>query len=421
MQELRKGQRLALADVLSGAGWDKPFRVQISIEGLNADIDFACFGLDGSQQLRDDRYLVYYNQPQTPCGSVAVTQQGESIDGFLFHLSRLPATIDRLTITAALDGAETMSGIRAGRLTFFTDNDHASAVFVFSGSDFQDEKALMLGELYRKDSGWRFAATGQGFNGGLAALVHHFGGEVADDGPSEPTVTLEKKIAEAAPPLLELAQKATVALAKQPKLPRGARVGLVLDASFSMNRQYAQGRIQEIINRVLPLAVHFDDDGALDVWAFSDHALALPPATLNNYADYIDTIEGGWRHWDMMSFNNEPAVMHQVLEYYQGTCAPVWLIFISDGGIKQSAAIKRLLREASSQPIFWQFVGISGRNYGILEKLDTLPGRMVDNCDFFALDDLSDISEQQLYDRLLQAFPIWLAEAQTLGILPSQH
>ena len=31
------------------------------------------------------------------------------------------------------------------------------------------EQALMLGEFYRKDGGWRFMAVGQGFNGGLGA------------------------------------------------------------------------------------------------------------------------------------------------------------------------------------------------------------------------------------------------------------
>ena len=38
----------------------------------------------------------------------------------------------------------------------------------------------MLGELYRTNGGWRFMAVDQGFNGGLDALVRHFGGS-ADD------------------------------------------------------------------------------------------------------------------------------------------------------------------------------------------------------------------------------------------------
>jgi tellurite resistance protein TerA len=35
----------------------------------------------------------------------------------------------------------------------------------------------MLGDIYRKNGEWRFSAVGQGFNGGLSALLKHFGGE----------------------------------------------------------------------------------------------------------------------------------------------------------------------------------------------------------------------------------------------------
>ena len=42
---------------------------------------------------------------------------------------------------------------------------------------------------------------------------------------------------------------------------------------------------------------------------------------------------------------------------------------------------------------------------------------MVDNCGFFAIDDLRDLTEAQLYDRLLQEFPDWLKAARGKGII----
>jgi hypothetical protein len=45
-----------------------------------------------------------------------------------------------------------------------------------SGADFASEKAVIPGELDRKDGHWRFGAVGQGFDGGLSALLKHFGG-----------------------------------------------------------------------------------------------------------------------------------------------------------------------------------------------------------------------------------------------------
>jgi len=79
--------------------------------------------------------------------------------------------------------------------------------------------------------------------------------------------------------------------------------------------------------------------------------------------------------------------------------------------------IKKLIKSASSLPIFWQFVGIGGTKYGALQELDTLSGRVVDNAELFAIDDLDSVSEEELYDRLMSEFPQWLAAARAKGIV----
>lgn len=412
-----KGQRIALASLFENNAQADRFQVGLSISGSKEAIDFACFGLDSQQKLSDDAYMTFFNQPKTPCGAVELsTPVGDTL-GFSCQLAKLPAKIDKLVFTAAIDGSTSMGQIKDGYLRFLIGNQEV-ARFSFSSVDFQDEKAVMLGELYRKDGAWRFSAICQGFNGGMAALVKHFGGEVAEETPSPVStkLSLEKKLA-SAPKLINLAKKATISLEKYQLQKTVARVGLVLDASGSMMNQYRTGKVQEVIERLLPLAVHFDDDGELDVWAFSSNVLALPAATLNNYADFINTAEGGWNNWGMMSINNEPKVIKQVIELYQKTLLPVLVIFISDGGVSRNKEIKDLLTNAACLPIFWQFIGIGGRNYGVLEQLDTMAGRIVDNCGFFALDDLNSISEQELYDRLLSEFPLWLKAAKNKHIL----
>lgn len=418
--QILKGQRLALTQLFATLPEAHEFQISIQVSGLNEPIDFACFGLDVEQKLSNDLYLTFYNQPQTPCGAVKLVGSTSNSADFLCRLKLLPETIDRLVFTAALEGTGSMRQILNGSLRFlYAGREIAS--FAFTGTDFQDECAIMLGELYRKQNDWRFGAIGQGFNGGLSALVKHFGGEVAEEpvaqAPVSPKISLEKKIAEVAPALLNLAKKAALSLEKQNLTRLVARVSLVLDASGSMQNQYAKGKVQAVVERLLPLAVHFDDDDALDVWAFSTKVLALPPAKLTNYLDYIAKAGGGWRNWGMLSINNEPAVITEVIRHYQAGQLPVLVIFISDGGVSQNKEIKRLLVDAAKLPIFWQFVGIGGRNYGILEKLDTMDGRAVDNCGFFALDDLDSVSEQALYDRLLSEFPSWLKAAKLKGIL----
>lgn len=415
--QISQGQRAPLSSLLQG----QAFSLSIHIQSPHV-VDFVCFGVDAQGKLSDDRYMVFFNQPSTPCNGLNMPENGR----FAINLTKLPTSIDRLVFTASIDGAGAMRDIQAGQFSIQTPSGEVVGSGAFSGNLFADEKAIMVAELYRKNGEWRLASNLQGFNEGLDALVKHFGGEVSTEVPLTsapvitPKVSLEKKIGEAAPHLVSLAKKAQVSLEKANLTNVQARVVLVLDASGSMNGQYSKGRVQEVVNRLLPLAVHFDNDGALECWAFGAKPLQLTPVTLANHKDFIDTDSDGWRNWNVgQRINNEPKVIEQVIEYCTALKdqTPIYVLFVSDGGIQENRAITRLMVEAAHLPIFWQYVGIGGRGYGILEKLDSMTGRIVDNCGFFALDDLHDISEEQLYDTLMADFPLWLKAATAKGII----
>lgn len=185
--DIIKGQRFPLAQLCS----NPVFQIDLKISGTKEVIDFACFGLDAQQKLSNDLYMTFFNQPKTPCGAIEIAVPDGDSAGFLCNLDKLPLTIDRLVFTACIDGSETMQQIQASYFRFLIAGQEA-ARFSFSGKDFQNEKALMLGELYRKDGAWRFCAIGQGFNGGLAALVNHFGGDVSEAPQPPPKIALSK-------------------------------------------------------------------------------------------------------------------------------------------------------------------------------------------------------------------------------------
>lgn len=69
-----------------------------------------------------------------------------------------------------------------------------------------------------------------------------------------------------------------------------------------------------------------------------------------------------------------------------------------------------VLIETFHEPIFWQYVGVGDSGYGVLERLDNMSGRYVDNANFFALDDFKRVSNSELYSRLLSEFPQWPQE-----------
>ncbi|QGT83623.1 VWA domain-containing protein [Pseudomonas coronafaciens] len=409
--QITQGQRIPLSTLIQVSD----LTLSIVIQSAHV-VDYVCFGVDANGKLSDDRYMIFFNQPTSPCNGVRQVNGGD----FQLSLASLPAFIDRLVFTASIDGAGVMSDIQASHFSI-QHQGREVARGEFSGATFSAEKAIMVADIYRKNGEWRFASNLQGYNAGLDALVVHFGGEVADTPPPAPArISLEKKIADAAPQLISLAKKAQVSLEKAKLTDTKARVGLVLDASGSMNPQYTRGHVQEVVDRLIPLAVHFDDDGALDCWAFGAKPQQLNAVTLANFQDFIKTDHGGWKDWELGArINDEPKAMRMVIDYYKksGDRTPIYILFISDGDVHKDREITRLMIEAAKLPIFWQFVGLGGRGYGILEKLDDMGGRVVDNCNFFALDRLDEIPEEKLYDLLMEEFPDWLKSAKTAGIL----
>ena len=211
MNTFARGQKGKLADL--GAGTRFPVEIDISAPGMSVDV--SCFGLDAADKLSDDRYMVFYNQLASPGDAVRLALAGSKAS-FDVNLDALPASIAKLVFVAAIDGAQTMRALGASSLTL------GSALrFPWSGSDFGDEKAVIVAELYRRDGQWRFGAVGQGFNGGLSALLAHFGGTEAS--PSSPSPAAAPA-APAAAPAAPAAPK--VSLSKITLEKRGDKVSL---------------------------------------------------------------------------------------------------------------------------------------------------------------------------------------------------
>ncbi|MEV8035451.1 TerD family protein [Streptomyces sp. NPDC086182] len=180
-REFQRGHKAKISDLT--AGTDLYVGVQITGPGLTFDI--SCFGLDADERLSDDRYFVFFNQPKSPEESIQLlgAQSGDT-ESFRVTLDRIPARIQKLSFTATVDGAGQMSQIAPGYLRVVAGGEEV-ARYAFSGAEFSTERAVMLGDFYLKDV-WRFAAVGQGFDGGLDALLKNFGGEVAEEEPAAP-------------------------------------------------------------------------------------------------------------------------------------------------------------------------------------------------------------------------------------------
>ncbi|CAJ63119.1 MULTISPECIES: TerD family protein [Frankia] len=192
--QFSRGQKAQLSAVTQST--DLYVGIQINAPG---EWDVSCFGLDGDDRLSDDRYFVFFNQPASPEKSVELLgpQSGDT-QAFRVSLDRVPASIGRLSFCAALDGAGSAAAITSGYLRIVVGGAEVLR-YSFTGADFTTERAVMIGDVYRKGV-WRVAAIGQGFQGGLAELIRSYGGEVAEEEPPPAPPRHDQRKAPTPPP-----------------------------------------------------------------------------------------------------------------------------------------------------------------------------------------------------------------------------
>ena len=216
--------------------------------------------------------------------------------------------------------------------------------------------------------------------------------------------------------IIDLSKKAAFAANKHGIEGQRAQVVLVLDISASMNALYKSGVIQRVIERMLGLAVTFDDDGQIELLLFGTNAYPLPPVTLDEIEGYVERVI--LSQYKIREATNYAPPLRLLLNKYQAPQpAPVFVIFLTDGGNADRRESAEVIRELAAQPVFVQFVGIGPEDFPFLRKLDELPGRVIDNAGFMHVNDLDAIEDLELYDRLLNEFPQWLVAAWEQGIL----
>lgn len=171
--DLQRGQRDKLDKYINING---KIDIEMSISG-SANYDFCCFGVDANDKLSDDRYMIFYNQVASPNREISYSGTGTSAK-FIVHLASLPMNINKLVFTVSIDGNSTMRNINSHTVNIGQNGTNMLRLQL-SGNDFNQEKAIISIELYRKDV-WRINAVARGFNGGLGDLLRSYGGEEID-------------------------------------------------------------------------------------------------------------------------------------------------------------------------------------------------------------------------------------------------
>ena len=185
---LAKGQKVdltkgnpGLSKLLIGLGWD----VNKFDSGSAFDLDAAAFLLGSDGRVTGDSDFVFYNNLVHSSGSVQhmgdnLTGQGEGDDEEIkVDLLRVPANISRIAFTVTIHDAESrkqnFGQVSNAFIRVVDESKNQELIRYDLGEDFSIETAVVVGELYRQGTEWKFNAMGSGFKGGLRALCMNFG------------------------------------------------------------------------------------------------------------------------------------------------------------------------------------------------------------------------------------------------------
>lgn len=292
-------------------------------------------------------------------------------------------------------------------------------IFGFGKSNVpQDTTPRAVGQAYQNAQG-QWEQEYEVWNGSqwVRELYIHNGAEWVKKAPAKVDLTknipnttaginLKKSVISLDKSLISLEKKSGLSFADH-----RAKVAVVMDYSGSMSQLYRSGAVQDVLTRLMPLALRFDDNGELDVWLFHQHFHRVESMNLDNFESYVkeEIMNKGYR----MGCTSYAPVLEDVLhKYFVEDAAtsniPTFVVFITDGANDDKRATNEIIKESSHKNIFIQFVGIGNDRFEYLERLDDLTGRPVDNTGFIKVADMARLSDEQLFDLLLDQYPDWL-------------
>jgi len=244
------------------------------------------------------------------------------------------------------------------------------------------------------------------------------------------------------------AEKVKFVLAKKEVKDVIATVAVDIDISGSMRSLYSHGVVQRVVEKLLPVALNFDDNGELDVYTFSndDNYCQVASATCDNHRNFVqrEILDNPnvtkWKTTDYepvlranleeygfydvekkeekriqkagffakmlggkdievevsITLNNGQKVLHQNSK----SGYPAVIYFITDGENHDPRATYQLLKECqeSRSNIYFLFIGIGNESFDFIKKA----GDDFDNTGCFIVSDIDRaMTDDRFYDELL--------------------
>ncbi|MFF8375350.1 TerD family protein [Streptomyces sp. NPDC015661] len=224
MTQIIKGGNLPLSG--------EPMRVAVVRRSGGAEapkVDAAALLVDADGRVRDRADLVFYNQPEHAGSGVRLLGEAQGEDGVVadwleIDPGRVEESVERVVVAASCDGGTfgEVEGLYVRAVSATT----GAQLALYAVEDATTETAILLGEFYRRNGGWKFRVVGQGYDSGLPALATDFGFSASEEeeGEDEPVVeeVPARVVAEPVPGAIAAASAAPAPAAPAPAAPAPA-------------------------------------------------------------------------------------------------------------------------------------------------------------------------------------------------------
>ena len=215
-----------------------------------------------------------------------------------------------------------------------------------------------------------------------------------------------------------------IQLAKN-NIPEGLimQVKMQLDVSSSFQGAFRSGEINELVNRLIPLAMRFDDNGSLEAYAFGSSAVKVSDITAADFDSYVNNkfLKDAQRIlWSGTAYAKALKMLQDDIKPSPVAAAksflgklfstkkaeaaaptsdvPNFVMFITDGDTFDEPETERLLGEFANSKTFIQMIGV-GYGFEFLGRMkEKFP-----HVGFVNFTNIAGTSDEAMYEKLLDA------------------
>jgi tellurium resistance protein TerD len=177
-------QAPSLTAVTVGLGWDVR-----QTTGAAYDLDASALACGENNRVLSDAHFVFYGNPRSPDGSIQCGPDnqdgsGDGDDEFIeVDLTAMPLDVASIIFPVSIYDADvrgqTFGQVKNAYIRVVDSSTGNELARYDLSEDASTETAMVFGELYRRESEWKFRAVGQGYASGLAGIARDYGVNVA--------------------------------------------------------------------------------------------------------------------------------------------------------------------------------------------------------------------------------------------------